>query len=303
MGPGPRPGTGLPRNRACNQARASGLSSRQVHARARVRHPTLAAPRCSASLQLLLRKKILNPDVSAIEHNPCVPRGRGRREAQATARRAALTMQPFDDESSGGPPIAAAGRTAYGAVQHGQRDRAGKRCGRLLLLAKVVVSAALVIGGVATIMFGFLDALRALAPSGSAAAGNTASDANGTRRPRPSSPSLSPVDLAGFPDDVIASLNTSADPCSDFYEFACGGWKPAVPIPSYMSEWDKQWHSVIGHVEEATIQILQGDDGPAGKFYHACMDESRIDTLKASPILPLLRSLVAVSLASINAIQ
>ena len=126
-------------------------------------------------------------------------------------------------------------------------------------MAKVVVTAVLVVGGVATIMFGFLDVLRAMAPSGSsqAAAGinmPSDSDASGMRRPPPS---LGPFDLAGFPSDVVASLNTSTDPCTDFYEFACGGWKPDVPIPSYMSEWDKQWHSVIGHVEEATIRILQ----------------------------------------------
>ncbi len=36
---------------------------------------------------------------------------------------------------------------------------------------------------------------------------------------------------------IINALNMDVDPCDDFYDYACGGWVEAHPIPSGHSRW------------------------------------------------------------------
>ena len=112
---------------------------------------------------------------------------------------------------------------------------------------------------------------------------------------------------------MVPALNTSMDPCEDFYEFSCGGWANATEIPSWQSGWAKQWDGVTTHVENLAIDLLKKDDGPAGKFYRSCMDTDTIQALGAKPLKPwleavdkivdhdtLMQALVQYGIADIN---
>lgn len=40
---------------------------------------------------------------------------------------------------------------------------------------------------------------------------------------------------------ILSSINHTADPCEDFFQYACGGWKMSHPIPDNQSAIDNFW--------------------------------------------------------------
>ncbi|XP_073971448.1 neprilysin-like isoform X2 [Rhodnius prolixus] len=75
-------------------------------------------------------------------------------------------------------------------------------------------------------------------------------------------------------------MNLSADPCTDFFEFACGGWTKAHPVPKTESHWN-QFNLVDEKLNLQLREILDlpinSDDSypvkNAKRFYKVCMEE------------------------------
>jgi len=110
-------------------------------------------------------------------------------------------------------------------------------------------------------------------------------------RPAPP-PMTAPTPLAAPPMPAgldAAALDTSANPCDDFYQFACGGWLKATPIPPDRSVWGRGFNVIEERNEQTLKEILElVADGKAppgtpyakqlGDFYATCMDESKLDS-------------------------
>lgn len=84
----------------------------------------------------------------------------------------------------------------------------------------------------------------------------------------------------------ILSLNRAADPCGNFFQYACGGWMKANPIPGDASRWgtfdalQERNRILLQSVLEAASADKPGRsaiDQKIGDFYAACMNDGVLD--------------------------
>ena len=100
----------------------------------------------------------------------------------------------------------------------------------------------------------------------------------------------------------VSAMDRTIDPCVDFYQYSCGGWKKANPIPPDRTSWGR-----YGQLYEDNLVLLRSILERAaaaknrdsvgqkiGDYYGSCVDEVTVNRRGLTPIKPQFDSIAAV---------
>src|SRR5436190_5429325 len=99
----------------------------------------------------------------------------------------------------------------------------------------------------------------------------------------------------------LSAMDPTANPCADFYQYACGGWIKNHPTPpdqpryGRFDELQDRNNAILRDIlEQASQPSAPVDQKKIGDYYASCMDEGGIDAKGRAPLAPDLQRVDAI---------
>lgn len=117
-----------------------------------------------------------------------------------------------------------------------------------------------------------------------------------------SAPNTAPAEPKAPHSFDLSAIDKTADPCTDFFQYACGNWRKDNPIPGDQVRWGR-----FNELSEHNRYLLYTDlkkaaDAPQtplqhqyGDFFAACMNTDLANKLGDKPIQPILQHIDSVN--------
>ena len=102
----------------------------------------------------------------------------------------------------------------------------------------------------------------------------------------------------------LSIIDTSVDACTNFYEYACGGWRKNNPVPGDKARWgrfDELRELNLWTLKDILDEAARSSNtrtpvqAQVGDFYASCMDQAAIDAAGLEPIASDLSRIAATT--------